>query len=168
MGGERRERWHPVQVASIDTLHRMTHLPAADIIIVDEAHSCSTGGQGRQLRFELLKQLADDAALEDYLIEKATGNAKITLADGRVAVDDELAEIVESLRQTTSRIRRLAAAVPVEIVEQAAMAGILTPDMQRALEEGLKRGELTLGNGPVLKLRLLDRKYHGDEHLELL
>jgi len=41
---------------------------------------------------------------------------------------------VESLRQTTSRIRRLAANVPVEIVEQAAMAGILTPDAQRALE----------------------------------
>lgn len=38
MGGEKRERWHPVQVASIDTLHRMTHPPAADIVIVDEAH----------------------------------------------------------------------------------------------------------------------------------
>ena len=79
------------------------------------------------------RYLKDDRALEDYLIEKATSNARITLADGRVAVEDELTEIVEGLRQTTSRIRRLAAAVPVEIVEQAAMAGILTPDMQRAL-----------------------------------
>lgn len=38
MGGARRERWHPVQVASIDTLHRMEHPPAADLFIVDEAH----------------------------------------------------------------------------------------------------------------------------------
>lgn len=38
MGGERRERWHPVQVASIDTLHRMEHPPEAKLIICDEAH----------------------------------------------------------------------------------------------------------------------------------
>lgn len=38
MGGERRERWHKVQVASIDTLHRMAHPPQATLIIVDEAH----------------------------------------------------------------------------------------------------------------------------------
>ena len=38
MGGQKRERWHPVQVASIDTLHRMPHLPDAQLVIVDEAH----------------------------------------------------------------------------------------------------------------------------------
>lgn len=38
MGGARRERWHPVQVASLDTLARMTYPPACDIFIVDEAH----------------------------------------------------------------------------------------------------------------------------------
>lgn len=38
LGGERRERWHSVQVASIDTLHRMTHPPEAALIIIDEAH----------------------------------------------------------------------------------------------------------------------------------
>jgi len=79
------------------------------------------------------RYLKDDRALEDYLIEKATANARITLATGRDASGEELLAIVESLRQTTSRIRRLAAQIPVEIVEQAAMAGILTPDAQRAL-----------------------------------
>lgn len=39
MSGKRRERWHPVQVASIDTLHRMAQKPPADIIIVDEART---------------------------------------------------------------------------------------------------------------------------------
>lgn len=38
MGGHKRQRWHGVQVASIDTLHRMEEPPACDLIIVDEAH----------------------------------------------------------------------------------------------------------------------------------
>lgn len=38
VGGKRRERWHPVQVASIDTLARMEHPPKADLFIIDEAH----------------------------------------------------------------------------------------------------------------------------------
>ena len=38
MGGHKRQRWHGVQVASIDTLHRMEDAPSADIVIVDEAH----------------------------------------------------------------------------------------------------------------------------------
>lgn len=37
LGGHRRERWHAVQVASIDTLHRMTYPPTADLLIIDEA-----------------------------------------------------------------------------------------------------------------------------------
>lgn len=37
MGGEKRQHWHPVQVASIDTLHRMSHPPGASLIIADEA-----------------------------------------------------------------------------------------------------------------------------------
>jgi DNA repair protein RadD len=38
LGGHKRERWHPVQVCSIDTLHRMDRPPKADLIICDEAH----------------------------------------------------------------------------------------------------------------------------------
>ena len=62
---------HPVVVVSLDYIksdrHRAHFLSIApECIIVDEAHSCSTGGQSRQLRFELLKQLADDA--ERHLI----------------------------------------------------------------------------------------------------
>lgn len=38
MGGEKRQHWQSVQIASIDTLHRMMHPPKASLIIVDEAH----------------------------------------------------------------------------------------------------------------------------------
>lgn len=39
MSDQKRERWHSVQVASIDTLHRMKHKPPADLIILDEART---------------------------------------------------------------------------------------------------------------------------------
>lgn len=56
---------HPVVVVSLDYIktdqHRAHFLAIApECIVVDEAHTCSTGGQGRQLRFELLQQLAAD------------------------------------------------------------------------------------------------------------
>ena len=38
MGNMKRERWHSVQVASSDTVHRMEHKPQADLIIIDECH----------------------------------------------------------------------------------------------------------------------------------
>jgi len=39
MGGHKRERWYPVQVASIDTLHRIKHKPQCDLLIIDEART---------------------------------------------------------------------------------------------------------------------------------
>ena len=38
MGGQKRERSHATQIASIDTLHRMQHKPKADLLIIDECH----------------------------------------------------------------------------------------------------------------------------------
>jgi DNA gyrase subunit B len=80
------------------------------------------------------RYLKDDAALEAYLLEKALHNARLAYADGRELDGLDLAAAVEQLRQVASRIRRLAAELPTEYVEQAALAGVLTPDVQRALE----------------------------------
>jgi DNA gyrase subunit B len=77
------------------------------------------------------RYLKDDRALEDFLLEKALAGARLRFADGRELARDELAVEVEALRQISSRIRRLAANVPMEIVEQAAVAGALTPDPER-------------------------------------
>lgn len=38
MGDKKRERWHNVQIASSDTVHRMKDKPKADLIIIDECH----------------------------------------------------------------------------------------------------------------------------------
>jgi len=79
------------------------------------------------------RYLKDDRALEDYLLEKALANAHLHFADGRQLRGDELREQVEVLRQVQARIRRLASQVPANIVEQAAVAGALTLDADRAL-----------------------------------
>ncbi len=79
------------------------------------------------------RYLKDDRALEDFLLEKAMNGAKIRFADGRELRGEELAEEVERLRQVAARIRRLATQVPSGIVEQAAVAGALTLDGDRAL-----------------------------------
>jgi DNA gyrase subunit B len=77
------------------------------------------------------RYLKDDRALEDYLLEKATGGASLRLG-ARVVTAADLQAEVEFHRQATSRIRRLAGQVPGDIVEQAAVAGALTLDADRA------------------------------------
>lgn len=62
---------HPVVVVSLDYIkserHREHFLAIApECVIVDEAHTCTTGGQGKQLRFALLQRLVQDA--ERHLI----------------------------------------------------------------------------------------------------
>jgi DNA gyrase subunit B len=78
------------------------------------------------------RYLKDDRALEDFLLEKATGGASLRFADERLLAAAELQAEVEFLRQATSRVRRLATVVPADIVEQAAVVGALTMDGDRA------------------------------------
>jgi DNA gyrase subunit B len=78
------------------------------------------------------RYLKDDRALEDYLIEKALSAASLRFFDGRLLTADDLRAEQEFHRQATSRIRRLAGAVPGDIVEQAAVTGALTMDPDRA------------------------------------
>jgi len=57
---------HPIAVVSLDYIkserHRAHFLAIApECVIVDEAHTCATGGQSRQLRFELLQRLSAEA-----------------------------------------------------------------------------------------------------------
>lgn len=56
---------HPVIVVSLDYIkserHREHFLSIApECIVVDEAHTCTASGRGKQLRFELLQRLAAD------------------------------------------------------------------------------------------------------------
>ena len=61
---------YPNAVVSLDYIKSERHRDhflsiAPDCLIVDEAHTCTTGSQGKQLRFELLRRLAHDRNREE-------------------------------------------------------------------------------------------------------
>ena len=74
------------------------------------------------------RYLKDDGALEDYLLDKALGDARLQYGDAPPLDGDELRTELLWLREATARIAGLAVAVPAWIIEQAAMAGTLLPD----------------------------------------
>ena len=78
------------------------------------------------------RYLKDDDSLETFLLDKALAEARLTYADGGRSRATELRERVRWLREATLRLRRLVAAAPIALLEQAAIAGALTPDPTRA------------------------------------
>ena len=72
-------------------------------------------------------------ALEDFLLDKALGEARLTYANGHEYAGDEMVAELAWLRQAAANIRSLAVSMPTQYVEQAAIAGALTPDVGRAL-----------------------------------
>ena len=79
------------------------------------------------------RYLKDDDALESFLLDKALADARLSYADGRVFERDELRVEVRLLREATLQLRRLAGTTPIALLEQAAIAGALTPDATRAM-----------------------------------
>jgi DNA gyrase subunit B len=71
------------------------------------------------------RYLKDDRALEDFLLDKALGEARLTYADGRVLDGQTLTEEIGFLREAWNRVRRMATTVPAAILEQAAIVGTL-------------------------------------------
>jgi DNA gyrase subunit B len=80
------------------------------------------------------RYLKDDRALEDFLLDKALADARITYADGQSSEKDALRREVNLLREAAQRLRLLSPSIPVALLEQAAIAGTLTPDAARATE----------------------------------
>ncbi len=80
------------------------------------------------------RYLKDDAALESFLLSKALGDGRLTYADGSVFAGPELDEEAVWLREASQRVRRLSPNTPVGLVEQAAIAGALTPDANKVTE----------------------------------
>ncbi len=79
------------------------------------------------------RYLKDDRALDEFLLEKALHAAMISYADGTVSQGPELAEDCRFLRETYGQLRRLSAGnIPLALLEQAAIAGMLTADPDRA------------------------------------
>ena len=79
--------------------------------------------RGRDERY-----IKDDAALEEYLLDKALAEAVLTYDGGPELQGDELAAEARLLREAWLNLRRLSASVPTPLLEQAAIAGVLTAD----------------------------------------
>jgi DNA gyrase subunit B len=79
------------------------------------------------------RYLKNDDALDDFLLDKALGNASLTYADGTILAGAELAEEARFLRQVFIQLRGLSEnQIPLALLEQAAIADVLTPDVARA------------------------------------
>jgi DNA gyrase subunit B len=78
------------------------------------------------------RYLKDDPALERFLLDKVLAEARLTYADGRVFMGPELDAEAAWLREASQRLRGLSDSTPLYLLEQAAIAGALTPDTARA------------------------------------
>ena len=76
--------------------------------------------------------LKNESALEDYLVETGLEDMVLTLHDGMQRSREDLREIVEKARGIRKILKGLPPKYPHFVVEQAAIAGALTP---KALEE---------------------------------
>ena len=74
------------------------------------------------------RYLKDDKALEEYLLDKALGEATLTYANGDVYQGSDLATEAAWLREAWLNIKRLAGEGPTNLLEQAAIAGALSAD----------------------------------------
>ena len=81
------------------------------------------------------RYIKDDAALEDYLLDKALAEAVLTYPDGTVVEGEALAAEAKFLREAWLNLRRLSGAVPTTLLEQAAIAGALTADYANTIRE---------------------------------
>ncbi|MBS1090800.1 DNA topoisomerase (ATP-hydrolyzing) subunit B [Gluconobacter sp. Dm-74] len=71
------------------------------------------------------RYLKDDAALEQYLLDKALANATLRFADGRELTGEALAEAITFMSAAARRLQSIASKVPVWVMEQAAISGVL-------------------------------------------
>ncbi|MEO9822922.1 MAG: DNA topoisomerase (ATP-hydrolyzing) subunit B [Paracoccaceae bacterium] len=91
--------------------------------------------------------LKDQPALDDYLIEMGIDGATLKLASGEEIVGQDLLRVVEEARQTRRVLQAFPTLYPINILEQAAIAGAfqkgkIDSDLQGAAEAIAKRLDL--------------------------
>jgi DNA gyrase subunit B len=73
--------------------------------------------------------LKDQRSLEDYLIESGIDGAGMTLANGEVLAGPDLRRVVEEARRVKALMANLPPSLPRFVMEQAAIAGALDPEV---------------------------------------
>ena len=83
------------------------------------------------------RYLKDDAALEEFLLDKALSEGALSYQNGDTLIGLDLAREVHWLAQVNHQLKRLAVSVPVALLEQAAIAGALSPETAEAASGSL-------------------------------
>ncbi|WP_068311035.1 DNA topoisomerase (ATP-hydrolyzing) subunit B [Polycladidibacter hongkongensis] len=73
--------------------------------------------------------LKDEAALEEYLINAGLDETSLTLAEGEVRLGADLRSVIDEAREVSSVLDGLHARYDRDVVEQAAIAGALNPEI---------------------------------------
>ncbi|GBR47821.1 DNA gyrase subunit B [Neokomagataea tanensis NBRC 106556] len=80
------------------------------------------------------RYLKDDAALEQYLLDKALANASLRFADDRHFTGEALQDEVAFFNHAARNLNRIATKIPVWILEQAAIARVLDANISASAE----------------------------------
>ncbi len=73
--------------------------------------------------------LKDQRSLEDYLLDSGIDGAGMTLANGEVLAGPDLKRVVEEARKVKALMSNLPPSLPRFVMEQAAIAGALDPEV---------------------------------------
>jgi DNA gyrase subunit B len=79
--------------------------------------------------------LKDGKALEDYLVDTGLENTALVLADGTERAGADLRAIVEEALSIRSALDALHSRYPKPLIEQAAIAGVLNPEVLASAEQ---------------------------------
>ena len=80
------------------------------------------------------RYLKDDAALDDYLLDKALAETRLRYGEEPEIAGEAMRAELTWLREAAGRVQGLAVTAPTWIVEQAAIAGALLPDPAAATQ----------------------------------
>jgi DNA gyrase subunit B len=80
------------------------------------------------------RYLKDDDALEQFLLERALGEAVLTASDGTEYRGDDLRGQIAWINESVNRLNALSRLLPVPYLEQVAIAGLLAPEALAAPE----------------------------------
>ncbi len=85
--------------------------------------------------------LKDEAELEDYLVTSGVDDAVLVLASGEERAGPDLKQIVEQALKTRQAINSLHSRYPGFVIEQAAIAGALNPEVLDTPEKSKKAAD---------------------------
>jgi DNA gyrase subunit B len=73
--------------------------------------------------------LKDEEDMQNYLVDTGIDGGVLRLHDGEERMGNDLSDTVDKAREVKAQISRISAQYPKFIVEQAAIAGVLDPEM---------------------------------------